>query len=122
MSSGNDRDGRDAQKHNQGREDVEGVRKPQRKANYAHGPSSRLLMTLRGAVALRAPCFNAADGRRACPAVGSVIASRDRLFRRTGHRRELARAMQCGGRTICDETKGLTAVNLAGVEQLGIEG
>ena len=25
------------EKHNQGREDVEGVREPQREANYAHG-------------------------------------------------------------------------------------
>ena len=29
--------------------------------------------------------------------------------------------MQCGGRAICGETKGLTAVNLARVEELEIE-
>ena len=78
-------------------------------------------MTSRGAVALRVACFNVADDRRACPAAGSAIASRDRLFRRAGHRRERARAMQCGGRAICGETKGLTAVNLARVEELEIE-
>jgi hypothetical protein len=32
-----------------------------------------------------------------------------------------ARAMRCGGRAICGETKGLTAVNLARVEELEIE-
>ena len=85
-----DRDGRDAEKHNQCREDVEGVRKPQREANYAHGSCSRRLMTLRGAVTLHVASLSVAMGRNACSTMGSAILLRDWLCRRASDCRELA--------------------------------
>ena len=61
------------------------------------------------------------DGPGACSTAGSAILLRDWLCRQTRRRREPAKA-KCGRRAICSGIKGLTAVNLARVEEFETAG